>query len=105
MVAVVRLTPVALALAAIVTLAVGSASATRTRPAVPDQTTARAFAVQVAVPGQAGAPPARASAPPYAVAVGGSSAPRADGSVVIAASVASGAFASPGSSAPSSASA
>ena len=102
---VVRLTPVALALAAIVTLAVGSASATRTRAAAPDLTTARAFAVQVAVPGQAGASAAPVSAPPDAVGVGGSFAYPAEGTVVNAGSVTSGAFASPGSSATSSASA
>ena len=54
MIAVVRLAPVALALGAIVALAVGPASATRTRVAAADLTAARAFAVQVAVPGQAG---------------------------------------------------
>jgi murein DD-endopeptidase MepM/ murein hydrolase activator NlpD len=105
MVAVARLAPVALALAAIVTLAVGPASATRTRAAAPDLTTARAFAVQVAVPGQAGDSAATVAAPPDAVGVGGSFAYPADGSVVNAGSVTSGAFASPGSSATSSASA
>ena len=105
MVAVVRLAPVALALAAIVALAVGPASATRTRPAAPDQTTARAFAVQVAVPGQAGDSAAPVSAPPDAVGVGGSFAYPADGAAVNAGSVTSGAFSSPGTSATSSASA
>ena len=102
---VVRLAPVALALALIVTLAVGSASATRTRAAVPDLTTARAFAVQVAVPGQAGGSAAPVSAPPDAVGVGGSFAYPADGTVVNAGSVTSGAFASPGTAATSSSSA
>ncbi|HEY7148544.1 MAG TPA: M23 family metallopeptidase [Gaiellaceae bacterium] len=100
-----RLAPVAVALAAIVALAVGPASATRTRAAAPDLTTARAFAVQVAVPGQPGASAAPVSAPPDAVGVGGSFAYPTDGSVVNAGSVTSGAFANPGSSATSSASA
>ena len=102
---VVRLAPVALALALIVTLAVGSAQATRTRPAAPDLTTARAFAVQVAVPGQPGGSAAPVSAPPDAVGVGGSFAYPADGTVVNAGSVTSGAFASPGTAATSSSSA
>jgi murein DD-endopeptidase MepM/ murein hydrolase activator NlpD len=105
MIAVARLAPVAVALAAIVALAVGPASATRTRAAAPDLTTARAFAVQVAVPGQPGASAAPVSAPPDAVGVGGSFAYPTDGSVVNAGSVTSGAFANPGSSATSSASA
>jgi murein DD-endopeptidase MepM/ murein hydrolase activator NlpD len=100
-----RLAPVALALAAVVASAVGPASATRTRAAAPDLTVARAFAVQVAVPGQAGASAATVSAPPDAVGVGGSFAYPADGAVVSAGSVTSGAFATPGAPATSSASA
>ena len=105
MVAVARLAPVALALAAIVALSVGPASATRSQPSAADLTTARAFAVQVAVPGQSGASAAPVSAPPDAVGVGGSFAYPADGSVINAGSVTSGAFANPGSPATSSASA
>jgi murein DD-endopeptidase MepM/ murein hydrolase activator NlpD len=105
MVGVVRFAPVALTLAVLVALAVGPASATRARPAAPDQTTARAFAVQVAVPGQAGSSAAPVSAPPDAVGVGGSFVYPADGAIVNAGSVTSGAFASPGTSATSSASA
>jgi murein DD-endopeptidase MepM/ murein hydrolase activator NlpD len=99
MIVVVRLAPVALALCAIVALVVGPASATRTRVAAADLTAARAFAVQVAVPGQAGASAAPVAAPPDAVGVGGSFAYPSDGSVVNAGSVTSGAFANPGAAA------
>jgi murein DD-endopeptidase MepM/ murein hydrolase activator NlpD len=95
--------PVAVALAVtLVVLSVGSATAARSANG---ETTARAFAVQVAVPGQAGGSAASVSAPPDAVGVGGSFAYPADGSVVTAGSVTSGAFATPGSSATASASA
>src|SRR5688572_28659597 len=58
---------------------------------------ARAFAIQVAVPGVGSASAASVSAPPDAVGVGGSFAYPGDGSVISAGSVTSGAFASPGS--------
>jgi murein DD-endopeptidase MepM/ murein hydrolase activator NlpD len=95
-----RLVPVALVLA-LVLVSLGSGAASGQSSA----TTARAFAVQVAVPGQAGGSAASVSAPPDAVGVGGSFAYPADGSVVRAGSVTSGAFATSGSSATSSASA
>src|SRR6266508_910978 len=101
-VVVVRLVPVALGLALLVVLSVGSATAARSETS---GTSARAFAIQVAVPGQAGGSTAAVSAPPDAVGVGGSFAYPADGSVVRAVSVTSGAFATPRSSATSSASA
>jgi murein DD-endopeptidase MepM/ murein hydrolase activator NlpD len=96
-----RLAAVAFAFTAVVVSA-GSATASRTANG---ETTSRAFAVQVAVPGQAGGSAASVSAPPDAVGVGGSFAYPADGSVVNAGSVTSGAFATPGSSATASASA
>jgi murein DD-endopeptidase MepM/ murein hydrolase activator NlpD len=96
-----RLAAVAFALTAVVVSA-GSATASRTANG---ETTSRAFAVQVAVPGQAGGSIASVSAPPDAVGVGGSFAYPSDGSVVNAGSVTSGAFATPGSSATASASA
>jgi murein DD-endopeptidase MepM/ murein hydrolase activator NlpD len=99
---VVRLVPVALGLSLLVVLSVGSASAARSESSA---TSARAFAVQVAVPGQAGGSAAVVAAPPDAVGVGGSFAYPADGTVVNAGSVTSGAFATPGSSATASASA
>jgi murein DD-endopeptidase MepM/ murein hydrolase activator NlpD len=99
---VVRLVPVALWLALLVVLSVGSATAARSETS---GTSARAFAIQVAVPGQAGGSAAAVSAPPDAVGVGGSFAYPADGSVVSAGSVTSGAFATPASSATASASA
>jgi murein DD-endopeptidase MepM/ murein hydrolase activator NlpD len=101
MIGMTRLVPAALGLALLLVSMgpVGSASAE------PGATTARAFAVQVAVPGQAGGSAAAVSAPPDAVGVGGSFAYPGDGSVVRAGSVTSGAFATPGSSATSSASA
>jgi murein DD-endopeptidase MepM/ murein hydrolase activator NlpD len=99
-----RLGPVALALAALVALSVGSASATRSASSA-DLTAARAFAVQVAVPGQSGGATPSVSAPPDAVGVGGSFAYPADGSVISAGSVTYGAFANPGASATASASA
>jgi murein DD-endopeptidase MepM/ murein hydrolase activator NlpD len=105
MVAVGRLVSAALALAAffvLVVLSGGSASATRSAA---DLTAARAFAVQVAVPGQSGGATPSVSAPPDAVGVGGSFAYPADGSIVSAGSVTYGAFANPGASATSSASA
>jgi murein DD-endopeptidase MepM/ murein hydrolase activator NlpD len=100
MVAVGRLVPVALA--ALVALSVGPASATRSAS---NLTAARAFAVQVAVPGQPGSSTPSVSAPPDSVGVGGSFAYPADGSVISAGSVTYGAFANPGQSATSSASA
>ncbi len=102
MVAVVRLVPVALGLALVVVLSVGPATASRSAN---DATASRAFAVQVAVPGQAPGSAASVSAPPDAVGVGGSFAYPADGTVVNAGSVTSGAFATPGTSATASASA
>jgi len=105
MVGVGRLVSAALALAAVVVLAAlsgGSASATRSAT---DLTAARSFALQVAVPGQAGGATPSVTAPPDAVGVGGSFAYPADGSVVSAGSVTYGAFANPGASATSSASA
>ena len=105
MVAVGRLVSAALALAAVVVLVAlsgGSASATRSTA---DLTAARSFAVQVAVPGQPGGATPSVTAPPDAVGVGGSFAYPADGSVVNAGSVTYGAFANPGPSATSSASA
>jgi murein DD-endopeptidase MepM/ murein hydrolase activator NlpD len=97
-----RLALAALALASTVALSVGSASATRSAP---DLTAARAFAVQVAVPGQAGGATPSVAAPPDAVGVGGSFAYPADGSLISAGSVTYGAFANPGTSATASASA
>ncbi len=102
MVTVGRLVSAALALAAVVALSGGSASAGRSAT---DLTAARAFAVQVAVPGQSGGATPSVSAPPDAAGVGGSFAYPADGSVINAGSVTYGAFANPGSSATSSASA
>ena len=102
MIGVGRLAPVAAALAAVVALSVGSASATRSAT---DLTAARAFAVQVAVPGQPGSATPSVSAPPDSVGVGGSFAYPSDGSVISAGSVTYGAFANPGQSATSSASA
>src|SRR5262245_28069512 len=99
---VVRLAPVALWLALLVVLSVGSATAARSESS---GTSARAFAIQVAVPGQAGSSAAAVSAPPDAVGVGGSFAYPGDGSIVSAGSVTSGAFATSGSSATASASA
>jgi len=100
-----RLVSAALALAAVVVLVVlsgGSASATRSAA---DLTAARSFAVQVAVPGQSGGATPSVSAPPDAVGVGGSFAYPSDGSVISAGSVTYSAFASPGASATSSATA
>src|SRR5262245_2318030 len=104
MVGVARLVPVALTLAAVVALSGGSASATRSASGA-DLTTARAFAVQVAVPGQSGGATPSVSAPPDAVGVGGSFAYPGDGSLISAGSVTYGAFANPGTSATASASA
>jgi murein DD-endopeptidase MepM/ murein hydrolase activator NlpD len=87
--------------AALLIGSVGSAGASPSAGA----TNARGFAVQVAVPGQPGGSAASVSAPPDAVGVGGSFAYPADGSVVRAGSVTSGAFSTPGASATSSASA
>jgi len=98
---VVRLVPVAFGLALLVVLSAGSATGARSETG----TTSRAFAIQVAVPGQAGGSAASVSAPPDAVGVGGAFAYPADGSVVNAGSVTSGAFATPSSSATASASA
>jgi murein DD-endopeptidase MepM/ murein hydrolase activator NlpD len=94
--------PVAVVLAFTLVLSVGSATAARSETS---GTSARAFAIQVAVPGQAGGSAAAVSAPPDAVGVGGSFAYPADGTVVSAGSVTSGAFATPASSATASASA
>jgi murein DD-endopeptidase MepM/ murein hydrolase activator NlpD len=80
--------------AALVLLGIGSTSAAPAQQA--PGSTARAFAIQVAVPGQGGASAASVSAPPDAVGVGGSFAYPGDGSVVSAGSVTSGAFASRG---------
>src|SRR5262245_59280846 len=102
MVGVGRLVSAALALAAVAALSGGSASATRSAT---DLTAARAFAVQVAVPGQPGGATPSVSAPPDAVGVGGSFAYPSDGSVISAGSVTYSAFANPGASATSSASA
>jgi murein DD-endopeptidase MepM/ murein hydrolase activator NlpD len=99
---VVRLVPVALGLALLVVLSVGSATAARSETG---STSARAFAIQVAVPGQSGGSAASVSAPPDAVGVGGSFAYPGDGAVVSAGSVTSGAFATPGASSTASASA
>jgi len=97
-----RFAPVALGLA-VLACAVGSAGAS---PAANGSTvSARAFAVQVAVPGQSGGSAASVSAPPDAVGAGGSFAYPGDGSVVTTGSVTSGAFGTQGSSATSSASA
>jgi murein DD-endopeptidase MepM/ murein hydrolase activator NlpD len=96
-----RRAAVALALTLVV-LSMGQATASRLANG---ETTARAFAVQVAVPGQAGGSAAAVSAPPDAAGVGGAYAYPADGSVVNAGSVTSGAFATPGTSATASASA
>src|SRR5438093_1386480 len=90
MVAVARLIPGTLVLALLI-VSVGAASAEK------GATSARAFAVQVAVPGQSGGSAASVSAPPDGVGVGGSFSYPADGSVVRAGSVTSGAFATPGS--------
>ena len=102
MVVVVRLASVAFGLALLI-CAVGSAGASRS--AKGSTVSARAFAIQVAVPGQPGGSAASVSAPPDAVGAGGSFAYPGDGSVVSTASVTSGAFATSGSSARSSASA
>jgi len=99
---VVRLVSVALGLALLVVLSAGSATGARSENGA---TTSRAFAIQVAVPGQAGASAAAVSAPPDAAGVGGAFVYPSDGSVVNAGSVTSGAFATPGSSATASASA
>ena len=102
MVVVVRFAPVAFGLALLVA-SVGSAGASRTEST--SAVSARGFAVQVAVPGQAGGSSAPVSAPPDVVASGASFAYPADGSVVSTGSVTSGAFATPGSSATASGSA
>ena len=102
MITVGRLVPVGLALAALVAFSVGSASATGSAA---NLTAARAFAVQVAVPGQAGSATPSVTAPPDSVGVGGSFAYPADGSLISAGSVTYGAFANPGEAATSSASA
>ncbi len=99
---VVRLASVAFGLALLI-CAVGSAGASRS--AKGSTVSARAFAIQVAVPGQTGGSAASVSAPPDAVGAGGSFAYPVDGSVVSTGSVTSGAFGTPGASASSSASA
>lgn len=100
--AVARLTTFALGVSLLV-LSVGSAGAAQGQTA--PGPIARAFAIQVAAPGQGSASAASISAPPDAVGVGGSFAFPADGSIVSAGSVTSGAFAAPGSSVTASASA
>ena len=100
MAVVVRLLPVTLGLALLVG-SVGSAGASESAKGT---SSARAFAVQVAVPGQPAASAAPVSAPPDAVGAGSFSYP-ADGSVISAATVTSGAFAAPGTPSSSSASA
>jgi murein DD-endopeptidase MepM/ murein hydrolase activator NlpD len=99
---VVRLTGLALGAASLAFM-VGAAGASQWQAAAAPS--ARAFAIQVAVPGQGGGSAASVSAPPDAVGVGGGFAYPADGSVARAGSVTSGAFATPGTSATSSASA
>jgi murein DD-endopeptidase MepM/ murein hydrolase activator NlpD len=99
---VVRLVPVALGLALLLS-SVGSAQVFRSTKG--STVSARGFAVQVAVPGQAGSSSASVSAPPDAVGAGGSFAYPTDGSLISTGSVTSGAFATPGSSASASASA
>jgi murein DD-endopeptidase MepM/ murein hydrolase activator NlpD len=94
---------ITIALGGMLLLSVGPAGAAQ-RQTAPGPV-ARAFAIQVAVPGQGGASAASISAPPDAVGVGGSFAFPGDGSVVSAGSVTSGAFAAPGASATASASA
>jgi len=95
--------PVQAALGALLlVLFAGSAGASSSQSAAP---IARAFAIQVAVPGQPGGSAAAVLAPPDAVGVGGSFAYPADGSVVRAGAVTSGAFSTPGASATASASA
>jgi murein DD-endopeptidase MepM/ murein hydrolase activator NlpD len=79
--------------AALVLLGLGSAHAPAQQAS---GSTARAFAIQVAMPGAGGGSAASVSAPPAAVGVGGSFSFPADGSVVSAGSVTSGAFASRG---------
>jgi murein DD-endopeptidase MepM/ murein hydrolase activator NlpD len=101
MVVVLRFAPVALGLALLVS-SVGLAGATRSENG--STVSARGFAVQVAVPGQASGSSASVSAPPDVVLAGDSFAYPADGSVVSAGSVTSGAFASPGVSASANAS-
>jgi murein DD-endopeptidase MepM/ murein hydrolase activator NlpD len=86
-----RLTSLALGVALLLAVA-GSAGAAPQQPS----SIARAFAIQVAVPGHGGASAASVSAPPDAVGVGGSFAFPGDGSVISAGSVTSGAFASNG---------
>lgn len=102
MVVVVRFAPVAFGLALLIS-SVGSAGATRSENA--STVSARGFAVQVAVPGQAGGSAGSVSAPPDVVASGASFAYPTDGSIISTGSVTSGAFATPGSSAHSSGSA
>ena len=99
---VIRLVPVALGLVLVIASVGSTGAASGAESAA---TNSRAFAVQVAAPGQSGGSAAAVSAPPDAVGVGGSFAYPGDGSVVRAGSVTSGAFATPGTSATSSASA
>jgi murein DD-endopeptidase MepM/ murein hydrolase activator NlpD len=86
-----RLISLALGVALLLAVA-GSAGAAPSQPGA----NARAFAIQVAVPGHGSGSAASVSAPPDAVGVGGSFAFPGDGSVISAASVTSGAFASNG---------
>jgi murein DD-endopeptidase MepM/ murein hydrolase activator NlpD len=94
---------ITIALGVTLLLSVGPAGAAQQQTA--PGPVARAFAIQVAAPGQGGASAASISAPPDAVGVGGSFAFPGDGSIVSAGSVTSGAFAAPGSSVTASASA
>jgi Peptidase family M23 len=93
--AVARLSSCVLALALVASLAAAAGASPWQR--TDTRSTARAFAIQVTVPGQGSGSAASVSAPPDAVGVGGSFAFPADGSVISAGSVTSGAFASPGS--------
>ncbi|MGH2922155.1 MAG: choice-of-anchor P family protein [Gaiellaceae bacterium] len=96
-----RLITIALGVALLLSVGPAGAAQRQTAPGP----VARAFAIQVAAPGQGSASAASISAPPDAVGVGGSFAFPADGSIVSAGSVTSGAFAAPGSSVTASASA
>jgi murein DD-endopeptidase MepM/ murein hydrolase activator NlpD len=98
-----RLTVLALGVITVV-LSLAAAAAAPAAPNTPGPT-ARAFAIQVVVPGQGSSSAASVSAPPDAVGVGGSFAFPGDGSVVSAGSVTSAAFAGGRASATASSSA
>jgi murein DD-endopeptidase MepM/ murein hydrolase activator NlpD len=91
-----RFTALSLGVALLVSVA-GSAGAAPWQAAAGPS--ARAFAIQVGVPGQSGGSAGSVSAPPDAAGVGGSFAHPGDGSLVRAGSVTSSAFATPGGSA------